>query len=485
MKASKKSILTTGLAVALAAATLIGGGTYAYLKGETDPVVNTFSTNEVQVELNETTGREYNILPGTTQKKDPKVTVTNTVDAYVYVIVDDKTEGLVDYTIDAGWTPLDGVAHVYYREVAADAEEKEFSVLKDDTVTYSAALENSNMLNEDGTLKEDVTLTFTAYAVQKEPFGSDAVAAYFRTENVVKVSDTSTVADINQKIDEAAGPVVVMVTEDTLFNESIVVPEKKEVILYLDDGVTLTNTDKHTVQVDKLGNLTVKGGTMDATAHGTAAVYNEGGTVVLDNVTLLRSEEAGTSSSDNGGNSYYVILNHGDMILNNCTVEANGKYSSLIENGWQNGNQNTDGKESKLTINGGTYTGGINTVKNDDYGYLTINGGVFKNVEQYAVMNWNVATINDGTFITKKVVLFNGYSDEAMDQGLLTITGGDFQWDTSYYGISTEGNGGSISVSGGTFASRFIGQGSYLADGYTVLPNEDGTWTVVPASTGD
>ena len=61
-------------------------------------------------------------------------------------------------------------------------------------------------------------------------------------------------------------------------------------------------------------------------------------------------------------------------ITDGVKVEADGKYSSLIENGWQNGNQNTSGTDSVLTINGGTFTGGLNTIKNDDYGNLTING---------------------------------------------------------------------------------------------------------------
>ena len=115
MEGKKKKLLTTGLAVALAALLLIGGGTFAYLQAQTDDTVNTFSTNEVKVDLTETTGENYNIIPGTTQKKDPKVTVDNSVDAYVYVKVTDKTDGLVTYEIAEGWTKLEGYDDVYYR----------------------------------------------------------------------------------------------------------------------------------------------------------------------------------------------------------------------------------------------------------------------------------------------------------------------------------------------------------------------------------
>ena len=87
MKLNKKNVIVGGVAVSLAAVMLVGGGTFAYLKGETDPITNSFRTNQVQVSLEETTGNEYNIIPGTTQRKDPKVTVNNTVDAYVFVEV--------------------------------------------------------------------------------------------------------------------------------------------------------------------------------------------------------------------------------------------------------------------------------------------------------------------------------------------------------------------------------------------------------------
>lgn len=177
MQTKKKKMLTTGLAVALAALLLIGGGTFAYLQSASDDVVNEFDANKVQVELEETTGGDYNIVPGTTETKDPTVTVDNTVAAYVFVEVTDKTDGLVTYEIADGWTKLDGYDGVYYREVAANATDNVFSVLKGDKVTYSAELKNSNMLDANGTLKTGIELTFKAYAIQKEPF-ADAAEAY-------------------------------------------------------------------------------------------------------------------------------------------------------------------------------------------------------------------------------------------------------------------------------------------------------------------
>ena len=82
---------------------------------------------------------------------------------------------------------------------------------------------------------------------------------------------------------------------------------------------------------------------------------------------------------------------------------------------------------AKLTIEGGTFNGGLNTIKNDDYGTLTITGGDFKNVEQAAVLNWNVARISGGTFESNKYAVLNGYANDSMDKGALVISGGTFK----------------------------------------------------------
>ena len=195
---SKKKMTTTALAVALAVLLLIGGGTFAYLQSTTGDVTNKFKANQVTVDLTETTGSDYNVVPGTEQAKDPKVTVNNTVDAYVFVEVTDTTQGLVEYSIADGWTKLDGFDNVYYREVAEDANPKEFSVLAGDKVSYSAALENSDMLDTDGNLKSGIELTFKVQAIQKAGFDS-ALAAYKQIPTEATTTDEITEAIANGK----------------------------------------------------------------------------------------------------------------------------------------------------------------------------------------------------------------------------------------------------------------------------------------------
>ena len=59
----KLRIITTVTAVALAAVLLIGGGTFAYLQGESENVVNNFKTNQVNVSISETGDAQYKIVP--------------------------------------------------------------------------------------------------------------------------------------------------------------------------------------------------------------------------------------------------------------------------------------------------------------------------------------------------------------------------------------------------------------------------------------
>lgn len=165
--------------MALAALLLIGGGSFAYLRSTTEEKVNEFQTNKVVATLEETTGSNYKIIPGTSEKKDPTVYVDNTVDAYVFVEVTDKTQGLVHYEIADGWQKLAEAENVYYQVVKAGGTgENGLAVLKNNTVTYDKALENSDMLDSDGKLKAGVTLTFNAYAIQVSGFENDIAGAY-------------------------------------------------------------------------------------------------------------------------------------------------------------------------------------------------------------------------------------------------------------------------------------------------------------------
>lgn len=335
--------------------------------------------------------------------------------------------------------------------------------------------------------------TFTNTGLTKEQFSAYVPESALLTEGadgvftVAKLDETNSVARVGDTyyrslqaaINDAEAGDTVTLLKDT--KEDIVIPKDAELALDLNsraltnedavtpkeaaltlnlNGKTLTNVSGHTITNN--GTLTITGdGTVDNVTHGKAALVNYG-TAVVENVTLKRSQEAGTDADNNGGNSYYTLENYGVMTIEDgTTVENKGAYSSMVHNGWADGSKNTDGKNSVLTINGGTFNGGLNTIKNDDYGELTINDGTFENMSQATFLNWNIATVNGGTFNAENAssdVILNGYLDASMDQGELTINGGTFNAGKQNTVIATMNgaHSGDIEITGGTLNGSIV-----------------------------
>ena len=188
--------LSGKLVVAMLAVTLlIGcaiGGTVAWLTAKTDPVVNTFTYGDINIELNETkpANREAKIIPGVDIEKDPKVTVQKDSEAcWLFVKVEEAGTFVADkvtYSIADGWTQGDGTnipTNVYYREVNAANADTSFYVLKDNKVIVRDTLTKEDIKTI--TAENQPKLTFTAYAVQKD--GIDTVEAAWE-----KVSPSTT-----------------------------------------------------------------------------------------------------------------------------------------------------------------------------------------------------------------------------------------------------------------------------------------------------
>ena len=260
--------------------------------------------------------------------------------------------------------------------------------------------------------------------------------------------------------------------EVTLTGGALTVKPGAAVTLELAAGSKLTNkAGSHTIINN--GNLTITGtGTVDNVSHGCAALYNApGATATLNGGTFDRSHEAGASTGNNGGNSYYTIKNFGTITVNpGVTVQQDGtanggttgKYSSLFANGWydittagQPGKEPAHSSDAVLVINGGTFKGGLNTVKNDDAGKLTINDGTFTNIAQHAVFNVNEATIKGGNYTMSgnDSVLYNRKYDDANDKGQMTIENGVFKAKDGVPAIKIADENSKPSVTGGTFSS--------------------------------
>ena len=263
--------------------------------------------------------------------------------------------------------------------------------------------------------------------------------------------------------------------------ESITIDNNKNVTIDL-NGHKLTNTDgQHTITNN--GTLTItatNGGTVDNVTHQRAAIVNNG-TATLNGGTYTRSKEnAGNNKEDAKGNSFYTILsdNGATMTINEgVTVTNMGHFSSMICNG------GTSASTSTMIINGGTFNGGLNTIKNDEAGVLTINGGDFSNTSQFVVMNWHKTTINGGSFKAQpsaEAVLFTAKYAENTAVGELTIINGTFERSTDtqkmirdYY---DEDNKGTAAISGGAFkdaTGKAVDVSAYLVAGKQ--QNSDGS----------
>ena len=179
---NKRRILALVLACVLCVCIGIGG-TLAWLTAQTTTVVNTFTVGDINITLTETTGPNYNFVPGDKIAKDPKVTVkANSEDCYLFIHVTDANNNITDETnngkiinwvVANGWAPVAGHDGYWSREVAASNTDTTFAVLtdgiaddgKDGSVTVSTEVTKA-MVTDLTTNKP--TITVTAAAVQKD-----------------------------------------------------------------------------------------------------------------------------------------------------------------------------------------------------------------------------------------------------------------------------------------------------------------------------
>lgn len=262
---------------------------------------------------------------------------------------------------------------------------------------------------------------------------------------------------LQSKIDTAtAGDIIKL---DKAYTEDIVIDKELTIDL---NGNKLTNNGGDTITVNANGNLTITGnGTVDNVTHGKAALrIKENGKATLNGGYFNRSLENGQSGTEPGGNSFYTLINHGELIINNGAVVTTasessllGRYSSLVENGYQSHGDST--YYPTLTINGGTFKGGLNTIKNDDNGITNIYGGKCENYFQACVQNHHIATIYNGEFsadVSSAWSVLNCGScssvDETHDAHKLVIKKGNFKGDV-------RANVGTVEIEGGSFEASF------------------------------
>lgn len=161
----KKKVLSI-VAVVLVLCCAIGG-TLAWLTAKSDVVTNTFAPSNIKIELKETTGESYKMVPGQTIKKDPAAKVlAGSEECWLFVKIEKSAnfDQYLTYTPATGWELVTGTDNVYARKVTTADFGTAFSVLQNDQVTVKGTVTEGMMTSL--TTASYPTLTITAYATQ-------------------------------------------------------------------------------------------------------------------------------------------------------------------------------------------------------------------------------------------------------------------------------------------------------------------------------
>lgn len=205
MKTKSKALLTTLCAVLLVAASVLG--TMAYLTDH-QTVTNTFTVGKISITLDELDvdgstpdadrdmANKYHLMPGKTYTKDPTVHVTaNSENAYIFVKVEN---GIADYeaaTVEGGykniadqikakgWTALEDVANVYYKEYTKNANEAVDLVVFENFKIADEANKADGWSNINA---NSTKVTITAYAIQNDGFENKPAEAWTAVTNASK-----------------------------------------------------------------------------------------------------------------------------------------------------------------------------------------------------------------------------------------------------------------------------------------------------------
>ncbi len=204
----------------------------------------------------------------------------------------------------------------------------------------------------------------------------------------------ATAFNLQSAIDAAEAGATVTIPADTADMTADITISKNLVLDLNRKTLTNTNAGKATITVANGATVTVKNGSVQ------------------------------------GGTSYYNIevKAGGTLTLEDVTATAGNSGSSMIDN-W-----------GTLTIESGTYTGGMNVVKSDPETKLTITGGTFNLESAVAwrytgvVMNYGDAVITGGTFNqnattpyrASPTVVITAKENEEGPRPITKITGGTF-----------------------------------------------------------
>ena len=241
------------------------------------------------------------------------------------------------------------------------------------------------------------------------------------------------------------------------------------------ETVTLLTDATEDVAINKSVTLDLHGKTLTNTNASKATISVQGGTVTVKNGNVV------------GGTGYYNIEvtkdSNANLTLVDVTATAGNTGSSMIDN-W-----------GTLTIESGSYSGGLNVVKSEEDSTLTINGGKFElsyatNGYTGVVLAYGNTTITGGEFIQSLTNTGRWNHPQVVATGVVEghtaitrVTGGHFvnkmSRENIFRGVG-KGTSDNFEVSGGTF-NKSISE-EYCTDGFIPTKNADGTYGVKEGS---
>ncbi|MBP3496470.1 MAG: hypothetical protein J6K33_01395, partial [Alistipes sp.] len=291
---------------------------------------------------------------------------------------------------------------------------------------------------ENSTVRFNGTVTNTT--VKGEASNDDNIIGDFDGSTKVYINGKEPKSE-SQKALEAAIAVAadgetVTLSEDVVATQTIVIPEGKNITLDL-NSKTITGTmhKNNGAVIKNVGTLIVKNGVISSTANNGGSAIANSGTLEVESTTLNGAPNA------DGSWPSYTVNNTGAMTVNNTTITSHhGAVASYNDNAVVTLNN------SEINMAGipGFTSHGIYTYNN---GKVVVNGGTYANnaTDQAAsgasVINGAVE-VNAGTF-TGRI--------------------------ENYYGTPV--------LKGGTYSVN--PNAKFIANGYKVVDNGNGTWSVV------
>lgn len=225
------------------------------------------------------------------------------------------------------------------------------------------------------------------------------------------------------------------------------------------------------VQNVENGKMYMQGGEIDACdKNGGAAIWNEAELTMTGGT--LRSSYEGTPHDTYGAG---CLNNSGTALVTGGSFEgANHRTYAIISTGTltirpaEGTPVTVNGAHGALAVDSGTaevYGGSY--ASSDYYGLYVSNDDMGADPEKAAV------TVYDGTFTGKIYAVWIGSDYNDPVNSTLEIRGGRFNKPLNAQGNTREG---AIRVMGGTFMDKENAE-KYLAEGYELTDNKDGTWT--------